>query len=37
MEELDLGGDLTYSKSPVMILHTVERLTCSKVIEMRTV
>jgi hypothetical protein len=34
MEELDLGGDLTYSERPVKILDTVERVTHNKVIKM---
>jgi hypothetical protein len=34
MEELDLGGDLTYSERPIKILDTVERVTHSKVIKM---
>jgi hypothetical protein len=34
MEELDLGGDLTYSERPVKILHTVETVTRSRVIKM---
>jgi hypothetical protein len=34
MEELDLGGDLTYSEKPVKILDTVERVTHNKVIRM---
>jgi hypothetical protein len=34
MEELDLGGDLTYSERPVKILDTAERVTHSKVIKM---
>jgi hypothetical protein len=33
MEELDLGGDLTYSERPIMILDTAERVTHSKVIK----
>jgi hypothetical protein len=32
MEELDLGGDLTYSERPVKILDTVERVTHNKFI-----
>jgi hypothetical protein len=32
MDELDLGGDLTYSERPVKILDTAERVTCNKVI-----
>jgi hypothetical protein len=34
MEELDLGGDLTYSERPIKIFDTVERVTRSKVIKM---
>jgi hypothetical protein len=34
MEQLDLGGDLTYSKRPNKILDMVERVTRSKVIKM---
>jgi hypothetical protein len=34
MEELDLGGDLTYSKRPIKILDIAERVTRSKVIKM---
>jgi hypothetical protein len=34
MEQLDLGGDLTYSKRPNKILDTAERVTRSKVIKM---
>jgi hypothetical protein len=34
MEELDQGGDLTYSERPVKILDTVERVTRNKVIKM---
>jgi hypothetical protein len=34
MEELDLGGDLTYSERPVKILDTVERVARNKVIKM---
>jgi hypothetical protein len=34
MEELDLGGDLTYSGRPVKILDTAERVTRNKVIKM---
>jgi hypothetical protein len=33
MEELDLGGDLTYSERPVKILDTTERVTHNKVIK----
>jgi hypothetical protein len=34
MEELELGGDLTYSERPIKILDITERLTHSKVIKM---
>jgi hypothetical protein len=34
MEELDLGGDLTYSEKPIKILDTAERVTRNKVIKM---
>jgi hypothetical protein len=34
MEELDIGGDLTYSDRPIKILDTAERVTHSKVIKM---
>jgi hypothetical protein len=34
MEELDLGGDLTYSEKPNKILDTTERVTHNKVIKM---
>jgi hypothetical protein len=34
MEELDLGGDLTYSEGPIKILDTSEHVTHSKVIKM---
>jgi hypothetical protein len=34
MEELDLNGDLTYSKMPVKILDTAERVTHNKIIRM---
>jgi hypothetical protein len=34
MEELDLGGDLTYTERPVKIVDTAERVTHSKVIKM---
>jgi hypothetical protein len=34
MEELDLGGDLSYSEKAVRILNTVERVTHNKVIRM---
>jgi hypothetical protein len=33
MEELNLGGDLTYSERPVKILDTTERVTRNKVIK----
>jgi hypothetical protein len=34
MEELDLGGDLTYNERPIKILDIAERVTRSKVIKM---
>jgi hypothetical protein len=34
MEELDLGGDLTYSERSVKILDTAERVTHNKVVKM---
>jgi hypothetical protein len=34
MEEIDLGGDLTYSERPIKILDTAERVTRNKVIKM---
>jgi hypothetical protein len=34
MEELDLGGDLTYTYRSIKILDTAERVTRSKVIKM---
>jgi hypothetical protein len=34
MEELDLGGDMTYSERPIKILDTVECVTHTKVIKM---
>jgi hypothetical protein len=34
MEELDLGGDFTYSEKPIKILDTVERVSHNKVIKM---
>jgi hypothetical protein len=34
MEQLDLGGDLSYSEKPTRILDTAERVTHSKVIKM---
>jgi hypothetical protein len=37
IEELDLGGDLTYSERPVKILDTAERVARNKVIKMRKV
>jgi hypothetical protein len=37
MEELDLGGDLTYTERPIKILDTAERVTHSKVIKMSKV
>jgi hypothetical protein len=33
MEELDLEGDLTYSKRPTKILDTIKRVTHNKVIK----
>jgi hypothetical protein len=33
MEELDLGGDLTYSERPINILGMAEWVTCNKVIK----
>jgi hypothetical protein len=33
-EELDLGGDLTYSERLIKILDIAERVTCNKVIKM---
>jgi hypothetical protein len=33
-EELDLGGDQTYSERPVKILDTAERVTRNKVVKM---
>jgi hypothetical protein len=33
MEELDLGGDLTYSERPIKILDKAERVSHSKVIK----
>jgi hypothetical protein len=33
MEELDLGGDLTYSEKPIKILNMAERVTRNKVIK----
>jgi hypothetical protein len=37
MEELDLGGDLTYSERPIKILDIAERVTRSMVIKMCSV
>jgi hypothetical protein len=34
MEDLDLGGDLTYNKRPIKILDTTEQVTHSKIIKM---
>jgi hypothetical protein len=34
MEYLEVAGDLTYSKRPIKILDTAERVTRSKVIKM---
>jgi hypothetical protein len=34
MEELDLGGDLTYSERPIWILDTAEQVYHNKVIKM---
>jgi hypothetical protein len=34
MEDLDLGGDLTYNERPIKILDTIEQVTHSKVIKM---
>jgi hypothetical protein len=34
MEDLDLGGDLTYNERPIKILDTTERVTRSKIIKM---
>jgi hypothetical protein len=34
MEDLDLGGDLTYNERPIKILDTAERVTHSKIIKM---
>jgi hypothetical protein len=34
MEELDLGGDLTYSERQIKILDTAKRVTHNKVIKM---
>jgi hypothetical protein len=34
MEELDIGGDLTYSERPIKTLDTTERVTLNKVIKM---
>jgi hypothetical protein len=37
MEQLNLGGDLSYSENPIKILDTTERVTHSKVINMSIV
>jgi hypothetical protein len=34
MEELDLGGDLSYSEKPIKILDTIEQVIRNKVIKM---
>jgi hypothetical protein len=34
MEDLDLGGDLTYNERPIKILDTTERVTRSKITKM---
>jgi hypothetical protein len=34
MEELDIGGDLTYSERPIKILDMTERVTRNKVTKM---
>jgi hypothetical protein len=34
MEDLDLGGNLTYNERPIKILDTAERVTHSKIIKM---
>jgi hypothetical protein len=34
MEDLDLGGDLTYNERPIKILDTIERVIRSKIIKM---
>jgi hypothetical protein len=34
MEDLNLGGDLTYNERPIKILDTVERVTHNKIIKM---
>jgi hypothetical protein len=34
MEDLDLGGDLTYNERPIKILDTAERVTRNKIIKM---
>jgi hypothetical protein len=34
LEDIDLGGDLTYNERPIKILDTAERVTCSKIIKM---
>jgi hypothetical protein len=33
MEQLDLGGDLSYNNRPIRILDTTERVSCTKVIK----
>jgi hypothetical protein len=33
MEDLDIGGDLTYNERPIKILDNIERVTCSKIIK----
>jgi hypothetical protein len=37
MEELDLGGDLTYSEAPIKILDTAKHVTRCKVTKMSKV
>jgi hypothetical protein len=34
MEDLDLGGDLTYNERPIKILDTTEQVTHNKIIKM---
>jgi hypothetical protein len=34
VEQLELGGDLSYSERPIRILDTTERVTRSKIIKM---
>jgi hypothetical protein len=34
MDQLELGGDLTYNERPIKILDTAERVTHNKVIKM---